>query len=74
MRGYGIGRQLVTHCMEQGKKLGFLGLQFNAVVSTNLGAIKLYLSLGMNIMATIKNGFRMPDGSFVDTLIFVKEL
>lgn len=74
MRGYGIGRQLVTHCMEQGKKLGFLGLQFNAVVSTNLGAIKLYLSLGMNIMATIKNGFRMPDGSFVDTLIFFKEL
>ena len=73
-RSCGIGRLLVSHCLEMGKKLGFLGLQFNAVVSTNLGAIKLYLSLGLEIMATIKNGFRLPDGSYVDTLIFFKAL
>lgn len=74
MQGLGIGRQLVTHCMQQAEKSRFCGLQFNAVVSSNSAAVKLYLSLGMKIMATVKNGFRMPEGNYADTLIFFKEL
>ena len=35
LRGHHIGEALVKHCMEQGKKLGFRILQFNAVVKSN---------------------------------------
>lgn len=73
-RGRGIGRKLVQNCLEEAKKHGFTGLQFNAVVSTNFGAISLYSSLGLSILGTVKNGFRMPDGNYVDTYIFFKSL
>ena len=73
-RGKGIGRKLVQNCLDEAKKHGFLGLQFNAVVSTNFGAIALYSDLGLDIMATIKNGFRMPDNTYTDTYIFFKSL
>ena len=73
-RGKGIGRILVQNCMDEAKKNGFLGLQFNAVVSTNFGAIALYSSLGMSILGTVKNGFRLPSGEYTDTYIFFKSL
>lgn len=71
-RGMGIGRQLVTDCLEQAKKCGFKGLQFNAVVCTNYSAIALYLKLGFSILGTVKNGYRLGDCSYTDTLIFLK--
>ena len=73
-RGKGVGRLLVQNCLDEAKANGFLGLQFNAVVSTNFGAIALYSSLGMSILDTVKNGFHMPSGEYVDTYIFFKAL
>lgn len=71
-RGKGIGRKIVSDCLQRAKNNGFKGLQFNAVVSTNYTAIALYLKLGFTIIGTIKNGYRLKDDSFVDTLIFLK--
>ena len=73
-RSKGVGRLLVQNCLDEAKANGFLGLQFNAVVSTNFGAIALYSSLGMSILGTVKNGFHMPSGEYVDTYIFFKAL
>lgn len=69
-RGKGIGKALVIDSLEKAKENDFCGLQFNAVVANNYNAIELYLSLGFSIIGTIKNGFRLKDGSFIDTLIF----
>ena len=45
-RGMKVGEKLVRHCMMMGKELGFGILQFNAVVSTNERALRLYKKLG----------------------------
>lgn len=74
IRGGGIGRALVTHCLEQGKQLGFRILQFNAVVASNLNAIALYRSLGFVQLGVIPGGFRLPDGSYEDILPFYHTL
>jgi len=71
-RGKGIGRLLVQDCLTRSKENGFKGLQFNAVVSTNYPAITLYLKLGFKIIGTIKDGYRLKDNSYVDTLVFLK--
>ncbi|MBC3899856.1 GNAT family N-acetyltransferase [Acetobacterium malicum] len=71
-RGKGIGRHLVEDCLLRSQDNGFRGLQFNAVVSTNYPAITLYLKLGFKIIGTIKDGYRLKDNSYVDTLIFLK--
>ena len=73
-RGKGAGRALVVDCMEQGRKLGFRILQFNAVVATNASARHLYESLGFVQLGTIPGGFRMPDGTYADICPYYHEL
>lgn len=73
-RGKGIGELLVRDSLKQGRKLGFSRMQFNAVVSTNLGAIHLYEKLGFHRLGTITDGFRLRDGSYTDIILFWIEL
>lgn len=67
-RGRGIGEMLVRHSLEKGRELGFGILQFNAVVSTNTAALKLYEKLGFVRLGTIPCGFRYDDGTFGDII------
>ncbi len=73
-RGKHIGEKLVRHCMEQGKKLGFGILQFNAVVRTNAAARHLYEKLGFTQLGVIPKGFLMKDGSYEDICPYYIEL
>jgi len=73
-RGMGIGRALVTHCMQTGKRLGYRILQFNAVVATNTSALTLYKSLGFVQLGTIPGGFLMDNGHFEDIVPHYIEL
>ncbi len=66
LRGRHIGEALVTDCIKKAGKLGFGVLQFNAVVATNAGARHLYEKLGFISLGTIKNGFRLDDGTYED--------
>ena len=61
-RGKHIGEALVTDCISSCAALGFRILQFNAVVSTNLPALKLYEKLGFKQLGIIPCGFRRNDG------------
>lgn len=65
-RGMKIGEKLVKDCLVQGRKNGFKILQFNAVVSTNTAARKLYEKLGFVQLGTIPQGFLMKDGHYED--------
>lgn len=49
---------------------GFAGLKYNAVVKINIAAIALYLSLGFEVLGTVKNSYRLGDGTLTDPLIF----
>lgn len=65
-RGNHIGEMLVKDSLSQGSAFGFKVLQFNAVVSTNTYARKLYEKLGFVQLGTIPKGFLMKDGSYED--------
>ena len=73
-RGKGVGRMLVSDCLERAKKYGFKILQFNAVVRTNKSARKLYESLGFVKLGVIPKGFLMKDGHYEDICPYYKEL
>lgn len=65
-RGLHIGEKLVQNSLIQAKQCGFMILQFNAVVATNIHARHLYERLGFQQLGTISNGFRMKDGHYED--------
>ena len=67
-----MGKVLVSDSLAKAKQCGYRGLQYNAVVKSNYGAIALYLKLGFNIIGTIPGGYRKADGTFEDLLIFHK--
>jgi L-amino acid N-acyltransferase YncA len=56
-RGTGVGRALVEWGLYWARERGYEAMQFNAVVSTNLGAIELYRSLGFETIGTVPRAF-----------------
>ncbi|WP_299104515.1 GNAT family N-acetyltransferase [uncultured Tenacibaculum sp.] len=73
-QGKGIGKKLCEHSLEMAKASGFKAMQFNIVVSTNIGAVKLWQRFGFEIIGTTPNGFRHAQHGFVDTYIMYKAL
>ena len=74
VRGRRIGELLVTHCMDEARKLGFTILQFNAVVKSNERALRLYEKLGFVRLGVIPRGFLMKDGTYEDIILHYHEL
>ena len=73
-RGLHIGEQLVLDSLKTGKEMGFLVLQFNAVVESNTHARHLYERLGFKQLGTIPGGFRMKDGHYENICPYYHEL
>jgi L-amino acid N-acyltransferase YncA len=67
--GRGLGRALCEHSLARARELGFAAMQFNAVVSTNTRALRLWRSLGFIIVGTVPNGFRLHGQDMVDSHI-----
>lgn len=55
--GHGIGRALGIDVIERAREEGYVAIQFNAVVETNVGAVHLWQSLGFEILATVPEAF-----------------
>lgn len=72
--GRGIARQMCLHSLEHARQRGYKGMQFNFVVSTNERAIRLWRSLGFDVLARLPLAFRHPRHGFVDALIMFKAL
>ena len=68
IRGHKIGEKLVVHSIDKSKELGFKLLQFNAVVKSNIYALRLYEKLGFVKLGTIPGGFLMKDGTYEDII------
>ena len=73
-RGRHIGEMLVKDCLNKAKEKGFLVLQFNAVVESNIHARHLYERLGFTQLGTIPGGFRMKDGTYVNICPYYRGL
>ena len=59
-RGLGVGRALGTHVLEAARADGYASMQFNAVVESNSGAIRLWQELGFRIIGTVPEAFEHP--------------
>ncbi len=73
-QGKGVGAFLCEHSIQYAKEKGYLGIQFNIVISTNIGAVKLWETFGFKIIGTTPKGFRHKEFGFVDTYIMFKNL
>jgi L-amino acid N-acyltransferase YncA len=73
-RGQGIGRAMGEHCLSEARRLGFRAMQFNFVVSTNEGAIRLWKQLGFKIVGTLPGAFRYPQKGYVDVYVMFRSL
>jgi L-amino acid N-acyltransferase YncA len=56
-RGRGVGRRLGEHAVQWHRDQGFAAIQFNAVVETNLAAVRLWQDLGFEVVGTVPRAF-----------------
>jgi L-amino acid N-acyltransferase YncA len=64
--GRGVGRLLAEHVLDRARTAGYRAMQFNAVVSTNTRAVRLWRSLGFEIIGTVPKAFRHTRAGLVD--------
>jgi L-amino acid N-acyltransferase YncA len=64
-RELGVGRALGEHLIGWAASAGYRGIQFNAVVETNVGAVRLWQSLGFEIVGTVPGAFDHPQHGYV---------
>ncbi|WP_081235915.1 GNAT family N-acetyltransferase [Streptomyces viridosporus] len=57
--GLGLGRVLAEHVLAEARAAGYRGMVFNAVVETN-PAVKLWTSLGFEILGTVPEAYEHP--------------
>lgn len=67
--GKGIGKAMGQHCILEAKKADYLSMQFNFVVSTNVGAIALWKKLGFAVVGTLPKAFKHRQLGLVDVFI-----
>ena len=73
-RGRGVARALCAHSIALAREMGFAGIQFNFVVSTNEPAVHLWQSFGFEILARLPGAFDHPRFGRVDALVMFKSL
>jgi L-amino acid N-acyltransferase YncA len=64
-RGRGVGRALAEHVVQWHRDEGYRGIQFNAVVETNVAAVRLWQALCFEIVGTVPGAFRSPSREYV---------
>jgi L-amino acid N-acyltransferase YncA len=72
--GHGIGLTLGRHCLVEAKRAGFKAMQFNFVVASNHGAVKLWQKLGFSIVGTLPRAFRHATLGEVDAYVMYRFL
>jgi len=57
-RGQGIAATMCAHSLDEARRAGFRAMQFNFVVASNTGAIRLWQRHGFAIVGTVPGAFR----------------
>jgi ribosomal protein S18 acetylase RimI-like enzyme len=73
-RGCGVGRAMCTHSIAHARARGFRAMQFNFVVASNEGAVRLWQSCGFAIVGRLREAFEHPSLGFVDALVMHRAL
>ena len=72
--GRGVGRGMCEDSLRRAKAMGFRGMQFNFVVSTNERAVRLWQSCGFEIVGRVPGAFAHPAHGYVDALVMYRAL
>lgn len=73
-RGKGVGRAIGEFSIQEAKRLGFHAMQFNFVVKSNEKAVKLWTSLGFEIIGEIPEAFRHKENGLTNAYIMYRKL
>ncbi|HEX5460117.1 MAG TPA: GNAT family N-acetyltransferase [Steroidobacteraceae bacterium] len=72
--GRGIARRMCEHSLGHARSRGYRSMQFNFVVSTNERAVRLWQSLGFEIVGRLPAAFEHPSAGFVDAFVMYQRL
>ena len=72
--GRGVARRMCEHSLEHARSQGYRAMQFNFVVSTNERAVKLWQSLGFEIVGCLPAAFKHPSAGYVDAFVMYRKL
>jgi ribosomal protein S18 acetylase RimI-like enzyme len=73
-RGQGVATMMCRHSQQEAVARGYLAMQFNLVVTTNEGAVRLWETLGFAIVGRLPRAFRHRELGFVDAFVMYKWL
>ncbi|CAN5395002.1 GNAT family N-acetyltransferase [soil metagenome] len=73
-RGRAVGRLLGETALDWARTQGFRAMQFNAVVEANFHAVRLWRSLGFEIIGTVPEAFDHPTQGLVGLHIMYRRL
>ncbi|WP_182868102.1 GNAT family N-acetyltransferase [Stieleria mannarensis] len=72
-RGRGVASAMCEHSQEQAIRLGYRAMQYNLVVSTNDGAVRLWEKHGFDVVGRLPGAFNHPTAGYVDALVMFKD-
>ena len=73
-RGQGIAATLCNHSQDEARRLGYQAMQFNFVLASNEGAVRLWHRLAFETIGTIPDAFAHPKLGFVDAYVMYRRL
>jgi len=72
--GRGVGQALGEDVLAWDRSTGYRSMQFNAVVATNTGAVRLWQPLGFQILTTVPDAFDHREHGLVGLHIMFQSL
>jgi len=65
---------MCVHSLDHARSRGYRAMQFNFVVATNERAVRLWQSLGFQVVGRLPAAFKHPTDGFVDALVMYQLL
>jgi len=73
-RGKGVASEMCKHSQHEAVDRGFRAMQYNLVVATNQGAVRLWKKHGFEVIGTLPGAFRHQQLGYVDAYVMYKTL
>ena len=73
-QGVGVGTMLGRDCLARARQHGYLAMQFNYVVSSNVAAVLLWKKLGFAIVGTLPRAYYHQYLGYVDVYVMYQLL
>jgi L-amino acid N-acyltransferase YncA len=72
--GRGVARQMHAHSLDVARARGYRAMQFNFVIESNERAVRLWQSLGFEVVGRLPLAFDSPSQGLVDALVMYRTL